>query len=53
MPLTQRNVDLVLYYAEGEEDEGAASALSEIEDTAGRCFAETKLVYADLTEEVS
>lgn len=52
-PLTERNADLVLYYAEGEEDASAViPALETIRQTAGRCFAETRLVYAHLSEEV-
>ena len=56
VPLTQRNVDLILYYAEGEEGGdagGAASVLPTIAATAGNCFASTKLVYASLNEEAS
>lgn len=51
-PVTQQNVDLVLYYAEGEEDAGPAAALEVIASSAGRCFANTKLIYANLNEEV-
>ena len=51
--LTERSADLVLYYAEGEEDASAVTAAVEtIRGTAGRCFAETRLVYAHLSEEV-
>ena len=53
-PLTKQNADLVLYYAEGEEDAPAVpSALETISETAGRCFAQTRLVYAHLSEDVS
>lgn len=53
-PLTERNADLVLYYAEGEEDAPAVTAAMEtISETAGSCFANTRLVYAHLSEEVS
>lgn len=52
-PITKENVDLVLYYAEGEDDasdvEAAASA---IVNSAGHCFRETLTVYAHLSEEV-
>lgn len=52
-PLTLQNVDLVLYYAEGEEDriavEAAAGAVTE---SAGRCFANLRTVYAHLEKEV-
>ena len=52
-PLTEKNADLVLYYAEGEEDAPAVTAAVEtIRETAGRCFAETRLVYAHLSKEV-
>lgn len=52
-PLTERNADLVLYYAEGEEDAPAVSAaVDTINETAGSCFAKTRLVYAHLSEEV-
>ena len=52
-PVTQQNVDLVLYYAEGEDDSGPSEALEGIAAGAGRCFESTKLVYANLNEEVS
>lgn len=52
-PLTKKNADLVLYYAEGEEDSPAVTAAVEtMRYTAGRCFAETRLVYAQLSDEV-
>lgn len=52
-PVTQQNVDLVLYYAEGEEDSlMVAAALETIGETAGRCFSKTRTVYAHLDEEV-
>ena len=52
-PLTEQNADLVLYYAEGEEDAPAVTAaLDTIRETAGNCFAETRLVYAHLSQEV-
>lgn len=52
-PLTQENVDLVLYYAEGEEDAAAVDAAAAVvADTAGRCFSKTLTVYAHLNEEV-
>lgn len=52
-PVTKDNVDLVLYYAEGEDDSGPTAALDEITTSAGRCFSNTRLVYANLNEEVS
>lgn len=52
-PLTVQNVDLVLYYAEGEEDSEAVGAAAEvIAATAGRCFADVRTVYAHLEQEV-
>ena len=52
-PVTQRNMDLVLYYAEKKEDTAAAAVLPSITDSAGRCFGDTRLVYANLAEDVS
>lgn len=51
-PITQENVDLVLYYAEGDDDPEPSRALDTISSTAGRCFANTKLVFANLDAEV-
>lgn len=52
-PLTVQSVDLVLYYAEGEEDRSAVEeAAGAIAATAGRCFANLRIVYAHLEEEV-
>lgn len=52
-PITQQNVDLVLYYAEGEEDAAAVDAAAAVvAETAGRCFSKTLTVYAHLSEEV-
>ncbi|CAM9350086.1 unnamed protein product [Scytosiphon promiscuus] len=51
-PLTLQNVDLVLYYAEGEEDSAAVDAATgAIADSAGRCFANLRTVYAHLEKE--
>lgn len=51
--ITQKNVDLVLYYAEGEEDAAAVdAAAATVAETAGRCFSQTLTVYAHLSEEV-
>ncbi|CAN0338180.1 unnamed protein product [Ectocarpus fasciculatus] len=51
-PLTVQNVDLVLYYAEGEEDSEKVGAAAEvIAATAGRCFAGVRTVYAHLEQE--
>lgn len=51
-PITKQNVDLVLYYAESDADEAAAAAVPAIAESAGRCFANTRIVYANLDEEV-
>lgn len=49
---TLSKVDLVLYKAE-REDEGTRESLPRaLEETAGECFAETKVVYANLKDEV-
>lgn len=50
-PITQANVDLILYKAEAQ-DAASTAALSVLEDTPGRCFANTKIVFGSLTEEV-
>ena len=50
-PLTLKNADLVLYYAE-EASSATESALDNISSTAGRCFSRTRIVYAHLSEEV-
>lgn len=53
-PVTLSNMDLVLYYAEGEEDSSTvAEAVDIISVSAGRCFSTTRVVYARLDEEVS
>ena len=52
-PVTKRSVDLVLYYAEGDEDSEAAKEVVEVTTaTAGLCFATTRVVYAYLDDEV-
>lgn len=52
--VTLQSVDLVLYYAEGEEDSAAVTAAADtISKTAGHCFSKTRTVYAHLGEEVS
>ena len=52
-PVTKRSVDLVLYYAEGDEDSEAVKEVVEvITATAGLCFATTRVVYAYLGDEV-
>lgn len=50
--VTLENADLVLYYAEGPS-ETTVDAQSTLAGSAGRCFAETRVVYANLGEEVS
>ena len=44
--VTQENVDLVLYHTE-EDDATAAAAIPTVAYSAGRCFARTRLVYAN------
>lgn len=52
-PSTLHNTDLVLYYAEGEEDSPTVDAAADtIIATAGACFSTTRVVYAHLEEEV-
>lgn len=46
-------MDLVMYKAEGENEQSRNSLPIALEDTAGRCFANTKVVYANLADEVS
>lgn len=48
---TLLNTDLILYYAEGAEDD-AAAALPALAKTGGKCFATTRLILANLREEV-
>ena len=50
-PSTLRKTDLVLYYAGGEGD-GVSAVLPALAETGGRCFAETRLVLANLKDEV-
>lgn len=50
--VTLSSVELVLYMAEAEEESSAAVLLPALERTAGRCFAQTKVVYAHLREQV-
>lgn len=51
-PVTQKYVDLILYYAEGENDDAVDAALHTIAASAGQCFANTRVVFANLKEEV-
>lgn len=51
-PVTLSNVDLILYKAEGDE-ESAETILPALQETAGQCFANTKIVYGHLADEVS
>ena len=51
-PLTQENVDLVLNYYVEEDDTTAAAAITTVANSAGRCFARTRLVYANLVDQV-
>lgn len=45
------DTDLILYYAGGEED-GVAAALPSLAKTGGKCFATTRLILANLSDEV-
>lgn len=49
--VTLSQVDLVLYKAEGDQG-SSASSLSSLEKTGGRCFSKTKIVHANLADEV-
>lgn len=49
---TLSKVELVLYKAEREEEGTRESLQKALEETAGECFAETKIVYANLKDEV-
>lgn len=49
---TLHYVDLVIYKAEGPDDATEKEALPLFRETAGRCFANTKIVYGDLSKEV-
>ena len=50
---TMHYVDLVIYKAEGPDDATEKEALPRFRETAGKCFANTKIVYGDLSKEVS
>lgn len=50
--VTREHMDLVLYKAESGSAEASASILQALDSTAGKCFAHTKVVYANLREEV-
>lgn len=49
--VTLEHADLVLYYAEGP-DESTADVVPSLHESGGRCFANTRVVYANLDEEV-
>lgn len=52
-PITKASVDLVLYKAEAEDGgKSAEIALPILEATAGKCFANTKIVFGALSKEV-
>ena len=53
-PLTQHNADLVVYYAEGGEEQGEEvnEAVDAISQSAGQCFGRTRVVSGNLDEEV-
>lgn len=48
---TLEHADLVLYYAEGP-NETTANVIPTLQESGGRCFANTRVVYANLDEEV-
>lgn len=50
--VTLGHVDLILYYAQAP-DERSERILPGLTHTGGRCFARTKVVYGNLTVEVS
>lgn len=50
---TLQNMDFVLYYAGGAEDMVSERFLSRFAETGGRCFARTRIVLGNLTDEVS
>lgn len=50
-PSTLANLDLVLYYAQ-QPDEKSSRILPYLSRTGGRCFASTRVVYGNLTDEV-
>lgn len=49
---TLQYMDLVIYKAEGPDDATEKEALPRFRETAGTCFANTKIVYGDLSKEV-
>lgn len=50
---TLRHVDLILYYAGSDDDEGwDDSVLPELERTGGRCFLRTSVIFGNLNAEV-
>ncbi len=52
-PTTLRHVDLILYYAGSDDDDGwDYSVLPELERTGGRCFSRTSAIFGNLTAEV-
>lgn len=52
-PESLSSMDLVLYKAEGEDEETSLSLAKSLEATGGKCFANTKVVYANMDEKVS
>lgn len=51
--VTLQHVELVLYYAGTEDDSGwSDNVMPELEQTGGRCFARTSVVFGNLTDEV-
>lgn len=52
--ITVHHVELVLYYAGGADDERwSDGVLAALEQTGGKCFAHTSVLFGNLTDEVS
>lgn len=49
---TLAHVDLVIYKAEPKDEMSENVTLPRFRDTAGKCFARTRMVYGELTKEV-
>lgn len=49
--VTLEHADLVLYYA-GNQDNMSTAIMPTLAETAGLCFANTRIIYANLKEEV-
>lgn len=49
---TVAHVDLLIYKAEPKDEDSEKVTLPLVRDKAGKCFASTRMVYAELTKEV-